>query len=499
LQKKRSERFRSNSMKNPSHVLSSSASTETLSDLNQTSSPSLEMSDSTISMNNNNGNTTSSSKSFGSMEKYCGFRYLYGLEESGHTDRVTGLCTVQKSAEEHYLLSVSWDTSIILWDIWRDNNHLKKVVNQVHKDYISGIEYAKSRHEFATYSVDGSVYIWEFDSLNKVPFIFTFIFLLPFSQKMSLEGHTGEVVAVRWHQSFENWVTGSMDHTIRLWDPAGRPLQTIRTPTGVTALCIDLVRHFVVAAATDCVIRVYDTNTDMILQENTGHVDVITCIAFVPQTQQYVSSSWDTSVRTWAAPNHQGLGAEETTSLVRLKARPNPGQASMAAIMRPLSSSSTSTNITSGVSSNKGGKFGDGDGNDESNTGDSNNTNNSNKNKSLSTLGKSNSFMNPKALWIEEREYEDNSTMVVLDVDKKPKSAYERLMIGHTALTKPSFSWKSLSVSNVAGGTDAFIDDAQKSKKGSVNDGGMRASASGSLPPIHSANLKSISRNGSRT
>lgn len=68
----------------------------------------------------------------------------------------------------------------------------------------------------------------------------------------------------------------------------------------VSALCIDQVNGCIVAGVQE-IIRVYDPDTRKIVQKNLGHSDSVRCIIHIPERSQYISASWDKTVRIWNA------------------------------------------------------------------------------------------------------------------------------------------------------------------------------------------------------
>ena len=81
----------------------------------------------------------------------------------------------------------------------------------------------------------------------------------------------------------------------------------IRAPSGVTAVCVDQILGYVVAATMDCWLRVYDISSEeVVVQENGGHTDVVTCLVHMKDTNQYISASWDKTIRVWAGPRENG-------------------------------------------------------------------------------------------------------------------------------------------------------------------------------------------------
>ena len=85
-----------------------------------------------------------------------------------------------------------------------------------------------------------------------------------------LRGHAADVSHVRWNTPHRLWVTGSEDHTVRCWSADGLQLHEIRPPgdTSVTALAIDMY-GFVLVATMDKAVRVYDVETQEVVQQRT--------------------------------------------------------------------------------------------------------------------------------------------------------------------------------------------------------------------------------------
>eukprot|EP01119_Soliformovum_irregulare_P014635 TRINITY_DN4010_c1_g1_i2.p2 TRINITY_DN4010_c1_g1~~TRINITY_DN4010_c1_g1_i2.p2 ORF type:complete len:425 (-),score=63.61 TRINITY_DN4010_c1_g1_i2:31-1305(-) len=219
------------------------------------------------------------------LEKVTGMDYRYSLD--GHTDRVTGLATLRKG-DTHFLISVSWDMSINIWDMNRENNHLRRSIVDAHRDYITSVSYAGHRGEFATSCVDGSIHVWGFDALEL---------------RMRLQGHTSEVCRVIWSDFLSGWTSASQDGTVKVWTTAGECLHSVRTTGGVTAFCLDLIKGYLVVGTVDNWIRVYDSTAEgALIQENGGHKDIITSLVHVKETNQYISASWDQTIRVWAGP-----------------------------------------------------------------------------------------------------------------------------------------------------------------------------------------------------
>jgi len=119
--------------------------------------------------------------------------------------------------------------------------------------------------------------------------------------KAVLHGHEAEVTQVRWNPIHKKWITGSEDSTIRVWSVDGLTCDMVLSAHGsVTAMCIDTLNGCIVAGVQDAV-RVYDVQTKSLVQINVGHGDVIRYLIHIPEREQYVSASWDKTVRVWNA------------------------------------------------------------------------------------------------------------------------------------------------------------------------------------------------------
>ena len=116
-----------------------------------------------------------------------------------------------------------------------------------------------------------------------------------------LQGHDAEVTQIKWHAKLKQWITGSEDRTIRIWPATGIPcLRVINHDGTVTALCIDNLNNCVITGSQDKIIRVFDFEKgDEVVQKHFGHCDEVRSIIHLPARNQYVSASWDNTVRIW--------------------------------------------------------------------------------------------------------------------------------------------------------------------------------------------------------
>mmetsp|Transcript_22487 Transcript_22487/g.73031 ORF Transcript_22487/g.73031 Transcript_22487/m.73031 type:complete len:760 (+) Transcript_22487:29-2308(+) len=213
----------------------------------------------------------------------------------GHEGRVTGLAC----CGEHVLASVSHDLSLRFWDL--HTKHEMEVIAHAHDTPITCLEFSDMREELATCAAEPAVKVW--CAFGK-------------RLKYTLSGHAADVTQVKWCAFRACWVTGSDDDTIRLWDGDGNCLQTIlHRGESVTTMHIDNANQLLLAAFIDRVIRVFDFShhegdgglvNEHVQCKLTGHMDLVRAIAHVEEKDQYMSASWDKSIRVWFTPKLAG-------------------------------------------------------------------------------------------------------------------------------------------------------------------------------------------------
>lgn len=241
-----------------------------------------------------------------------------------HTDHVTGLVAIGKT-----LVSVSWDLTLRIWDLtfaFEDRGvgprcESTHVIQNAHDDYMLSVAYSPELRQIASASADQGVKMWDLDcdteesAQEKAG---TEAMFVPESKRGKrccgvLLGHTADVTSVLWNAHHSMWVTASEDRTARLWNADGVQLGELIPPGGsITALAIDLSYGHVLIATMDKSLRTYvvalDSSTESQwpwqftqVQQNVGHSDAVRCILHIPERRQYITASWDRTLRVWAA------------------------------------------------------------------------------------------------------------------------------------------------------------------------------------------------------
>ena len=279
-----------------------------------------------------------------------------------HTDRITGLVCIGTT-----LCSASWDLSLRLWDLTTallpEGGHSTHHIENAHDDYILSTAFSPELQQIATASADNGVKLWDFatDSVDsrdldlvddgadgfktarqgsvaaataaaadddddeddasvgsgsEEELMGPTVHDGKLGKKLAgvLYGHKADVSQVKWNAPRAMWVTGSEDHSVRMWSGDGVQLCEPWLPgDAITALAIDQWHGFIIAATMDRAVRVFCPERQDVLQVHHGHSDAVRCIIHVPERQQYITASWDRTIRVWRSyePARGAGGASE--------------------------------------------------------------------------------------------------------------------------------------------------------------------------------------------
>jgi WD40 repeat protein len=117
-----------------------------------------------------------------------------------------------------------------------------------------------------------------------------------------LRGHTAGVYAIGWNRAGTLLASGSLDHTVRLWDTATwREAGVLRQGTNAYAVAFTPDGKLLAVACADNLIRIWDVATRQGLAELSGHTDYVHSLAFSPDGTRLVSGSGDGTIRVWDA------------------------------------------------------------------------------------------------------------------------------------------------------------------------------------------------------
>ncbi|KAJ8044961.1 F-box/WD repeat-containing protein 7 [Holothuria leucospilota] len=118
----------------------------------------------------------------------------------------------------------------------------------------------------------------------------------PIKRVRRLQGHMDAVCTLMFDK--RRIITGSMDHSIRVWDiRSGRSIKKIYGHLGGIR-CLQFSEKFIVSGSWDMSVRVWDIIRFTEVAVMTGHSGVVSCLQF--NSKYLVTGSHDKSMRVWS-------------------------------------------------------------------------------------------------------------------------------------------------------------------------------------------------------
>lgn len=126
---------------------------------------------------------------------------------------------------------------------------------------------------------------------------------------LRLTGHEDGIWSVACSPDGKHVVTGSLDHTLRLWDRAsGREVKCFTGHTeGVTCVAFSQNGRRLLSGSLDNTLRLWDIATGQTLVQLKGHEEGVTCTAISLDGSQILSGSFDRTLRLWDAATGREL------------------------------------------------------------------------------------------------------------------------------------------------------------------------------------------------
>ncbi|KIM24764.1 hypothetical protein M408DRAFT_49255, partial [Serendipita vermifera MAFF 305830] len=196
-----------------------------------------------------------------------------------------------------------------------------------HEDVVCSVAFSPDGSRIVSGSGDHTIRVWDAETSETI--------LGP------LQGHKSPVNSVSFSPDGTKIVSGSSDHTIRVWDVETG--ETVLGPLKDHSLSVSSVSFSphgrrIVSGSSDDTIRVWDAETGkIIVGPLKGHIDWVNSVSFSPDGRRIVSGSGDHTIRVWDAETSE-------TILGPLQGHKNP--------INSVSFSPDGTQIVSGSSDN---------------------------------------------------------------------------------------------------------------------------------------------------
>jgi len=214
-----------------------------------------------------------------------------------------------------FLISGSRDRTLIKWELdeKKDDDEDKewgkpKKMYTGHSHFISEVCLTSdSRFAFSS-SWDGSVRFWNIATGKTI---------------QQLIGHTKDVLSVSVHPNDRQFITGGLDHNIKVWNTKGECKHTVDKNQHTDAVsCVKFYHahkpEIVVTASWDKTIKVWDNLYMQLMYTFTGHKAQINSIDTVQNSTYLASGSRDGNVMIWDLVKGKWLTQNDVESPVNI-------------------------------------------------------------------------------------------------------------------------------------------------------------------------------------
>jgi guanine nucleotide-binding protein subunit beta-2-like 1 protein len=231
----------------------------------------------------------------------------------GHKGAITAIAT--HSAFPDYIISASRDKSIIIWKIERDQSAdqygvpSKRLVG--HNHFISDIALTvdnSKRLFILSGSWDGSLRLWDVENGKST---------------LRFVNHTKDVLSVAISPDNRQFVSGSRDRSIKIWNTLGLCKYTFTAKDNGHRDWVSCVRFspstdepLLVSAGWDKLVKVWDMRTLSCKFNLVGHEGYVNTITISPDGTLCASGGKDGSAKLWAIKGGKDLYSLETGDVI---------------------------------------------------------------------------------------------------------------------------------------------------------------------------------------
>ena len=227
----------------------------------------------------------------------------------GHTNYINDIAF---SPDGQTLASGSGDQTVRLWDVRTGQT---RHIFQGHTDWITSVAFSPDGQTLASGSADHTVRLWDVSAGVKAGM--ADVGKADTGQvRHILRGHRHWIWSIAFSPDGQTLASGSIDHTVRLWDVRTGYIRHILQ--GYTRAALSLAfspdGETLASGSDDQMIQLWDVRTGQIRHILQGHTDWINSVAFSPDGQTLASGSADHIVRLWDVSAGVKAGTPQPTA-----------------------------------------------------------------------------------------------------------------------------------------------------------------------------------------
>jgi WD40 repeat protein/serine/threonine protein kinase len=180
------------------------------------------------------------------------------------------------------------------WYYWDRLTHLALKTLRGHLDAVKSVAFSPDGQRIVTGSEDHTAKVWDVASGREL---------------LTLKGHNGRIWSVAFSPDGQRIVTGSGDNTAKVWDAAsGKELLTLKGHTGeVWSVAFSPDGQRIVTGSGDNTAKVWEAASGATLLTLKGHKGKIWSVAFSPDGQRIVTGGEDQTAEVWDAASGNPL------------------------------------------------------------------------------------------------------------------------------------------------------------------------------------------------
>jgi len=180
------------------------------------------------------------------------------------------------------------------WYYWQRQMHSELLTLRGHSGAVSSVAFSPDGRRIVTGSYDHTAKVWEADTGQAL---------------LTLGGHGGRITSVSCSPDGRRMATGNSDHTATVWDTAtGKELVTLKGHNGaVLSVAFSPDGQQVATGSEDATAKVWDAATGKALLTLTGHTERVATVVFSPDGRRVATASYDKTARVWDAASGEKM------------------------------------------------------------------------------------------------------------------------------------------------------------------------------------------------